>query len=187
MNLKEIIDAAERGDAKAQWRLGWRYEKGRGMERSDEEAVRWFRKAAERGVVDDLNELFKLLDLMEKAEQGDARAQYKLADRYDRDFFGVSNHEKAAKWYRKAAEQGYGAAQLCLGFHYSRGDGVEQSDEEATKWIEKAVAQGSDRYAEEKWGGELEFTEAEALDSLYERRFLEHMKRSLLAQKRPAG
>jgi TPR repeat protein len=49
MNLKEIIDAAEQGEAEAQTELGEMYENGRGVERKDEEAEKWYRKAAAQG------------------------------------------------------------------------------------------------------------------------------------------
>ena len=41
--------AAESGDAEAQWRLGVQYLNGRDVEQSDAEAASWFRKAAEKG------------------------------------------------------------------------------------------------------------------------------------------
>ena len=45
--------------------------------------------------------------LMEAAEQGDAKAQTELADRY-RDGKGIDqDYTKAVEWYRKAAEQNY--------------------------------------------------------------------------------
>ena len=44
---KEI--EADQGDADAQYNLGVCYEKGRGVTQSYDEAVKWFRKAAEQG------------------------------------------------------------------------------------------------------------------------------------------
>ena len=41
--------AAEAGDAYSQYGLGWCYEKGQGVEKSVEEAEKWYRKAAEQG------------------------------------------------------------------------------------------------------------------------------------------
>ncbi len=53
----EAEQAAEQGDAKAQFNLGVMYSDGRGVPQNDAEAVKWFRLAA---------------------EQGDASAQYNL-------------------------------------------------------------------------------------------------------------
>ena len=41
--------AADQGDAAAQFRLGLAYRTGRGVEKSDEEAARWYQKAADQG------------------------------------------------------------------------------------------------------------------------------------------
>ena len=40
---------AEQGDAQAQIKLGWMYEKGQGVPQNDQEAVKWYRKAAGQG------------------------------------------------------------------------------------------------------------------------------------------
>ena len=47
-----------RGDT--QFNLGWRYENGRGITKNDEEAVKWYRKAAEQGNENAKNALKKL-------------------------------------------------------------------------------------------------------------------------------
>ncbi|MDD4060451.1 MAG: tetratricopeptide repeat protein [Kiritimatiellae bacterium] len=41
--------AAEKGYAQAQFEIGYRYEKGNGVEKNEEEAMKWYRKAAEQG------------------------------------------------------------------------------------------------------------------------------------------
>lgn len=41
---------AEKGDATAQNHLGWMYQKGRGVDQDDAQAVNWYRKAAEQGI-----------------------------------------------------------------------------------------------------------------------------------------
>ena len=56
-DFRETLQAAERGDAQAQFNLGAMYAKGRGVSQDDAEAVRWFRQSA---------------------EQGDAQAQFKI-------------------------------------------------------------------------------------------------------------
>jgi uncharacterized protein len=40
---------AEQGDAQAQTKLAWMYEKGQGVPQNDQEAVKWYRKAAGQG------------------------------------------------------------------------------------------------------------------------------------------
>jgi len=47
----KLLETAESGDANAEFELGVRYAEGCGVDQSDEEAVKWYRKAAENGNV----------------------------------------------------------------------------------------------------------------------------------------
>ena len=49
-DFRETLQAAERGDAQAQFNLGVMYDKGRGVSQDDAEAFKWYRQAAERGL-----------------------------------------------------------------------------------------------------------------------------------------
>ena len=83
-------------------------------------------------------------ELIKKAEQGDANAQFNLGVCY---YFGksvVQNYKEAVKWYTKAAEQGDAAAEYNLGVFYYRGEGVPQDYNEAVKWWTKAADQGNE-------------------------------------------
>lgn len=73
------------------------------------------------------------------AEQGDARAQHKLATMY-RDGRGVTKDEtRAVELFRMAAEAGYVPAQLNLGVMYRAGKGVPADSEEALRWYRLAA------------------------------------------------
>lgn len=66
-------------------------------------------------------------DLIFKAEQGDAEAQFALGEYYYRgDKDREQDYEQAVYWYRKAAEQGHASAQYNLGCCYYWGYGVSQ-------------------------------------------------------------
>lgn len=47
--LREFRLLAEQGDANAQYNLGTMYDNGEGVREDDEEAAKWYRKAAEQG------------------------------------------------------------------------------------------------------------------------------------------
>lgn len=84
---KHLIEAAERGDAEAQFNLAVMYENGLFDSRyvaegSHSEAARW---------------------LLAAAEQGLARAQVKLAEMYDRETDMPDGSIKACEWYLLAA------------------------------------------------------------------------------------
>ncbi|HEV8074120.1 MAG TPA: hypothetical protein VGP21_08295 [Opitutaceae bacterium] len=92
--------AVERGAAAAQYDLGRKYIDGRGVEKSDIEAVACFRKAA---------------------QQGFAPAQNDLGAMYV-DGNGIEKNEhEAVVWFRRAAERGYAGAQYNLGVRYCSG------------------------------------------------------------------
>ena len=122
-----------------------------------EEAVKWYRKAAEQGhaaaqynlgvcyrngigISTDESEAVKWY--RKAAEQGHAAAQYKLGVCY-RNGRGVPTDEsEAVKWYRNAAEQGHARAQFNLGWCYRNGRGIPTDESEAVKWYRKAAEQG---------------------------------------------
>ncbi len=115
--VKEWQQAADQGDADAQYSLGFMYRKGQGIPQDYAEAVKWFRKAA---------------------DQRNARAQLILGAMYD-DGRGVpQDYAEAAKWYRKAADQGVAKAQLSLGVMYGIGKGVPKDYVMAHMWTNLA-------------------------------------------------
>lgn len=76
------------------------------------------------------------------AEDGNADAQFLLAQRYERGVVGPVDLSQAATWYRRAAEQGHAEAQFKLASMLARGDGVDADPAMAVAWYEKAAAQG---------------------------------------------
>jgi TPR repeat protein len=101
---------AERGDVQAQDKLAEKYYTGKGVERSQVQAVFWYRKAA---------------------EQGYAPAQSNLALCYMIGTGVAKDEVQAISLYRKAAEQGYAPAQSFLGVCYVCGWGVAKDEIEA--------------------------------------------------------
>ena len=81
--------------------------------------------------------------ILDKAEQGDAKAQFDIAVIYYQGLRIDQNLQEAAKWYLKSAEQGYSPAQANLSSMYLQGVGVERNDAEAKKWIDKAIERGN--------------------------------------------
>jgi TPR repeat protein len=120
--VKEVRKAAEKGEAKAQFKLGDAYREGKGAPKDETEAGKWYRKAA---------------------EQGDAAAQFNLGFAYHEGHGVAKDEAEAVKWLRKAAEQGFAKAQNNLGFVYHHGEGVPKDDMEAVKWYTKAAEQGN--------------------------------------------
>lgn len=77
-----------------------------------------------------------------RAEQGDATAQYNLGVMYAYGQGVKQDDKQAAYWYQKAAEQDHAGAQAFLGAMYFNGQGVRQDYKKAVYWYQKAANQG---------------------------------------------
>jgi TPR repeat protein len=153
-------NAADQGDASAQYWLGVMYYKGQGVQQDYQQAVQWFRKAADQGHAWAQNWLGWMYDqgqvvqqdyqqamqwYRKAADQGYASAQYSLGWMYTNGHGVQQDYQQAAQWHRKAADQGDADAQYHLGHMYSEGQGVTQDYEQAVQWYRKAADQGSSR------------------------------------------
>ena len=76
------------------------------------------------------------------AEQGHAKAQYKLGLLYANGQGVPQEYERAQQWFEKAAAQGDTRAQHSLGFLYHSGYYVPQDFVQAHKWYSLAAANG---------------------------------------------
>jgi len=113
--------AALKGYAGSQYRLGYCYESGRGVDRSFSTANEWYEKAANQGFVD---------------------AQYKLGHSY-RVGRGVQiDLATALQWYKKAAENGDREALYNVGWIYATGQGTKANAEEAYRWFLESARHG---------------------------------------------
>ena len=83
-----------------------------------------------------------LAETQQKADQGDADAQYLLGIAYDFGRGVPQDDTEAVAWYRQAADQDHAASQYNLGLMYGNGEGVPQDDTEAVAWYRQAADQG---------------------------------------------
>jgi hypothetical protein len=89
----KIRERANEGDAYSQWRLGFCYFFGAGIQHDFTEAVKWFQKAT---------------------KQGSAEAQFALGRCYQYGCGLTQDLERAKQWYGDAAKQGHEKAQAKL-------------------------------------------------------------------------
>ena len=90
------------------------YESGKGVPKDYDQAIKWYRLAA---------------------EQGAAIAQSNLGWMYANGHGVLKDYNEAIRWYRLAAEKGNAAAQNSLGATYETGRGVPQDYDEAINGI----------------------------------------------------
>jgi TPR repeat protein len=79
--------------------------------------------------------------LRERAEAGDANAQFQLARCYAEGSGFARDDALALEWYRRAAEQGHANAQFQVGYAYQHARGVRADYATALQWYRKAAAQ----------------------------------------------
>ena len=159
MLLRKMAGAGWSCAAVAQYNLGLMYANGRGVPKDDAEAVKWLRKAAEKGVDESQYNLGLMyangrgvpkddataVRLYRKAaENGIAGAEYNLGLMYANGRGVPKDDAEAVKWLRKAAEKGVDESQYELGLMYANGRGVPKDDATAYQWYLLAVAQGNE-------------------------------------------
>lgn len=155
-DIELLRQAAEQGDAVAQFQLGTAYYTGQSVQQDFQEAIKWYRKVAEQGFAIAQHNLGLAYSRGEgvpqddkqaaywyrkAAEQGDRRAQNNLGNLYRMGKGVPQDYVEAIKWYRKSAEQGNPIAQYNLSVAYDLGQGVPQNKTEAIKWYQKASEQ----------------------------------------------
>jgi TPR repeat protein len=124
--LAMVVQATEQGNNEPAVQLGLLYERGRNRE----EAIRWFRAAAEHGHVAAMTKLGWLLVNSGPAYQ--------------------DNYQEAAEWFRKAAEHGEAQAMYNLGQLHLAGKGVARNRHLALEWFRQAAALGDEDARDEQ-------------------------------------
>ena len=149
---------AEKGDAEAQFRLGYRYDNGEGVAQDYAQAIYWYEQSAMQnyagaecnlgwlyengnGVSQDFYKAFAWYE--RSARHGSVWGQVNLADLYEHGNGVAQDYAAAFAWYEKAALQDNGWAQLKLGVFYETGLGVAADESRARQWLEKAAMQGN--------------------------------------------
>lgn len=164
--FENFLPLAAEGHVSAQLALADMYDKGNGVPKDIDEALRWYRMAAEQGNAQAQSYLGDMATIgvgvplgvdvyaramaeavrwyRKAAAQGYAAAQFKLGE-MSTIGMGVQKDEKEAmRWYRMAAEQDYAEAQFTIGMKYAIGRGVPQDYITAHMWYN--IASTNDRY-----------------------------------------
>jgi TPR repeat protein len=142
--------------AYAQNVIGDRFYHGVGVPEDDEEAIKWYRLAADQGdataqknlgwmyyygagVPKDAVEAVHWFRL--SAVSGNPDGAFALAQMYGEGEGVREDDAQAINWYTLAAKQGHSEAQNNLGVMYAAGEGVAEDDVMAVKWYRAAAMQ----------------------------------------------
>jgi localization factor PodJL len=160
-----LRSAALAGDPAAAYEVGVRFAEGHGVSQNNEEAARWFERAAKKGLAP---AQFRLGTFFEKgtgvkkslttardyyraaADKGHGKAMHNLAVLYAEGIDGTPDYRNAAAWFRKAADHGIVDSQYNLAILYARGVGVEQNYVESYKWFSLAADAGDKDAADKR-------------------------------------
>lgn len=153
MNIKELIDRADKGDPESQLAVGKAYYIGEEIPENLEKAALYLRKAFESNLPEaqfylglvigsengrnNRNEALKLL--MKAAESGLAKAQCAVGEYYENGWGTERDYAKALKWYKKSADQGYSFGQYRLGLLYYEGQGTTKNMKLAAEFFAEAA------------------------------------------------
>lgn len=167
-----LLLKAESNDVDVLFELAMRYSTGKGVAKDPAEAVKWFRKAANRehaeaqwhlgdaynyskvkGVEQDY--VISHAWFMKAAENGHVPAMVKVANNYSRGLSNVQqNYEEARRWYARAMEAGSGEAASSLATMVRYGEGGPVDYEEAIRLYRRAIEMGEDA---QSWLSRVEY------------------------------
>ena len=154
--LDDTVKQATSGDVRAQHMAGELLRNAKKPIQNYSAAIKWYRKAAERGY---------------------SRSQFELGRMYAEGLGVRKNYARAADWFRLAANLSrHTGAQLALGDLYFHGRGVPSSYGVAIEWYSKAANQGDvaaqfilGQINKEGWGTDKNLIEAYKWISLSQR------------------
>ncbi|KAG0291536.1 hypothetical protein BGZ96_005097 [Linnemannia gamsii] len=155
-SFEHTLINAEYGDTEAQIRLGLMYMQMEGHEH-DEQAVRWFFKAALREDAEGQRHVGEMFmnghgvpqDYMaamywfnEAADQWNVDALFQIGNMYSEGQGVTKSYPQAAVWYTKAAAiEGSAEAQNMMGLLHEVGSGIPRNQSMALEWYLKAARQ----------------------------------------------
>ena len=151
-----LRNAAERGEASAQFIVATRYLDGEGVTQDVTRAAHWYQKAALAGLAP---AQYRLATLFERgrgvpqdaataliwyqraAEQGNVKAMHNAAVLAAGIEAGSPNYDIAYKWFLAASQNGLKDSQFNLAVLYERGLGTKANVDEALFWYLTAASQ----------------------------------------------
>jgi localization factor PodJL len=156
LGSQELRNAAERGDASAQFIVATRYLDGEGVTQDVTRAAHWYQKAALSGLAP---AQYRLATLFERgrgvpkdsataliwyeraAAQGNVKAMHNAAVIAAGTEAGKPNYDTAYKWFLAASQNGLKDSQFNLAVLYERALGTKANIDEALFWYLVAASQ----------------------------------------------
>ena len=141
----------------AQYVLAQKFDLGQGVAKDPEQALFWYRKAADQGFAlaeysystklgqgPHPDHVQEIAYLRKAAEQGDDQAEFFLARYYSSGYADIipQSDAEALVWYRRLADQNRMGGRFQVGVAYELGKGVPRDMVEAHRWFQLAANDG---------------------------------------------
>lgn len=126
--LQWFTRGADKGHSGCMYNVGVMYANGSGMTKQLEEAYKWFKKAADKGM-EEAKEAVKKIE-----KEGLVSTEVKNGDAA----FDKKEYDKALTWYQQGADKGYSEAMYKMGLIYE----LKHKTSLAREWYKKAIAGG---------------------------------------------
>lgn len=117
-----LLQSALNDDRRAQFLVGYAYQKGIGVKQNWPSAATWYKRSAENGFM---------------------RAMKALAELYEDEASGMRDLKQSLNWYKKAANLEDPHALHQVGVYHILGWGTEQDGDLGVWYLERAAEQGS--------------------------------------------
>lgn len=186
MKIEDIVELANRGNAEAEYELGYRFENGLDVEQDRKEALKWFLKASRKGHADATLASAETYYWGRGVKRDKEKSQWfylEACASFDRDYkagrrlgysafriyeilygghVGERHVEVADKWLRKAMDAKNPEAFCERARRYFLGEESMESDRKAAALYEEALALLAEQDADEEMISELQ----DAVDEL---------------------
>lgn len=145
--IEHFQDAAARGNARAMVRLGGLYrvgfEPGRGIDKDESQAIRWYVKAGEIESACEVDSVRCAVEIESAAHRGNVDAQYELANRYLDGRVLENDLTLGMSWLEKAANGGHRDAQFDLGYIRRQQVQWDEPSADADRWFSISSSLGN--------------------------------------------
>lgn len=119
--ISDLQEAGQEGNLMAYWALGKAYKEGNGIDKNKDEAIKWYKLAADKGHLESQKDLGLV-------------------------YGGQKPHKEGFRYFLMAAKQGDPFSQVVVADYYAYGHaGIEKNLQQAKYWYEKAIT--NDEYA----------------------------------------
>jgi TPR repeat protein len=135
----EWNEAAQQGDADAQYNLGCLYVRGEGVAQNRTRAVELFQRAAAQDELDATAWLFTANPITDASRKAFFSKKFKSSGRFHLTFVAQRSDGQAMRWQCATDEKNGGEIEFKIGFMYENGGmGLPQDDKQAVEWYRRA-------------------------------------------------